>query len=192
MRPYHCHHGSLNDGMAHKCGHDGHMAIVIGLAHRLREHPPERGKIYLLFQPAEETGEGAEMMLEDHKLSDIEAGLCLCHPQFARLSPPFCAASPGCVRRRFGGACHTPGREYGARRSSGAGPQSRPAVASLIPALEELPGKVLQAGRFGVATVIHVRIGDPAFGTTPGKATVMATLRATGAGGPGEAARTKR
>ncbi len=171
-------HASHNDGVAHKCGHDGHMAILIGLAHWLREHPPARGKVYLLFQPAEETGEGAEKMLEDHKLSGLAPDYTFAihnlpgFPLHSVLLRPgvFAAGSAGLIIRLTGNTAHAAHPEQG--RSPA------PAVASLIPALGELPGRVLQTGRFGLATVIHVRIGDPAFGTTPGRATIMATLRA--------------
>ena len=51
-------HRSIHKGISHKCGHDGHMAIVSGLVFWIKEQAFERGKIVLLFQPAEETGEG--------------------------------------------------------------------------------------------------------------------------------------
>ena len=50
---------SVVPGVAHLCGHDGHMTIVAGLAEELSKNPPKKGKVVLLFQPAEETGEGA-------------------------------------------------------------------------------------------------------------------------------------
>lgn len=171
-------HGSLNDGLAHKCGHDGHMTVLIGLARWLREHPVSRGKVHLVFQPAEETGEGAERMFEDHKMSDINPDFVFAlhnlpgfplHSVLLR-EDVFAAGSAGLIIRYAGNTAHA------AHPDQGRSPA--PAVASIIPALPELPGKVLQAGRYGLATIIHVRIGDPAFGTTPGKATVMATLRA--------------
>ena len=55
-------------GVAHKCGHDGHMTILCGLAEQLANKRPETGKAWLLFQPAEENGEGAKAMLADHRM----------------------------------------------------------------------------------------------------------------------------
>jgi len=46
-------------GVMHACGHDGHMAMLLGAASMLR-HTELPGKVVLLFQPAEESGEGAE------------------------------------------------------------------------------------------------------------------------------------
>ena len=51
-------HRSTVDGVSHKCGHDGHMATLVAVAESLHERPVSRGKVYLLFQPAEETGTG--------------------------------------------------------------------------------------------------------------------------------------
>ena len=58
-------HRSIVEGVSHKCGHDGHMSIVLGAAHVLAARPPSSGSVLLLFQPAEETGEGMQRMLND-------------------------------------------------------------------------------------------------------------------------------
>jgi metal-dependent amidase/aminoacylase/carboxypeptidase family protein len=52
-----------------------------------------------------------------------------------------------------------------------------PATASIIEKLPLVPNKILGRNNFGLVTIIHVRIGDIAFGTTPGYAEIMATLR---------------
>ncbi len=59
------------ENVSHKCGHDGHMTILSGLASLLKNKKPDRGKVVLLFQPAEETGEGAAKVLEDKKFEQI-------------------------------------------------------------------------------------------------------------------------
>lgn len=64
-------HRSLNSGISHKCGHDGHMAIVAGLVFWLKEQDFKKGKVVLLFQPAEETGTGAPDVLNDHKFREL-------------------------------------------------------------------------------------------------------------------------
>ncbi|XWN36731.1 MAG: amidohydrolase [Balneola sp.] len=62
---------SVNDNVSHKCGHDGHMVIVAGLAEWLQKASLKNARIVLLFQPAEETGEGAPGVIADSKFEDI-------------------------------------------------------------------------------------------------------------------------
>jgi amidohydrolase len=64
-------HRSINNGISHKCGHDGHMAIVAGLVFWLKEQDFKNGKMILLFQPAEETGTGAPNVLNDDRFSEL-------------------------------------------------------------------------------------------------------------------------
>ncbi len=61
-------------GRMHACGHDGHMAIVLGVAHALAGAGPAEalpGRIVLLFQPGEEHGAGAQKVLEQGILDDF-------------------------------------------------------------------------------------------------------------------------
>ncbi|MCV6626835.1 MAG: amidohydrolase, partial [Cellvibrionaceae bacterium] len=52
-------------GQAHTCGHDGHSTMLLAAALYLQQNRPARGRIVLIFQPAEETGEGALKMMEE-------------------------------------------------------------------------------------------------------------------------------
>lgn len=56
---------SLNSGVAHACGHDGHTAALLGVARHLAANPPVSGRVVLIFQPAEENGLGARAMIAD-------------------------------------------------------------------------------------------------------------------------------
>src|SRR5690242_1584585 len=68
------------DGRMHACGHDAHMAILVGVARTLIERIWDvNGKYLFVFQPAEEIVEGAKAMiarglLDDHK-PDVVVGL---------------------------------------------------------------------------------------------------------------------
>jgi amidohydrolase len=58
----------------HACGHDGHMAILCGVAKTLAKHRDKiRGSVRLLFQPAEEIAGGARFMVEDGALDGVNA-----------------------------------------------------------------------------------------------------------------------
>ena len=68
---------SRSPGKGHQCGHDGHMAIVIGVAAQLSENKLPHGRVALLFQPAEETGKGARAVIADPKFEEIRSDLVL-------------------------------------------------------------------------------------------------------------------
>ena len=64
---------SLNDGVMHACGHDGHMAILLGAANALSKNSKlKKGTVRFIFQPAEEGLGGAKYMIEDGCLDKVD------------------------------------------------------------------------------------------------------------------------
>ncbi len=168
---------SKKPGLSHACGHDGHAAILAGLALLLAANRPARGRTVLLFQPAEETGEGARRMLED--------------PSFAAWAPEWCFAlhnlpgvALGTVLVKPGVfACASVGLRVALRGASShaAHPEEARSPAPVIARLlEELPRIPQGFEFFSLLTVTHARLGEPGFGVTPGEAELCLTLRAAG------------
>jgi hippurate hydrolase len=62
---------SQNHGLMHACAHDGHMAIVLGAAKILTQTSPHELPIRLIFQPSEETGEGALKMIDSGVINEV-------------------------------------------------------------------------------------------------------------------------
>ncbi|WP_114748669.1 amidohydrolase [Pleomorphovibrio marinus] len=167
-------HKSTNEGVSHACGHDGHMAILCGLAMKLAQERPERGKVTLLFQPSEETGEGAESVINSTNFKKISPEYSFAlhnvpgYPlhQVILKKGPFNAASKGMIIQLEGRTSHAAHPEEG--NSPGE------AMSKLIVGLPQLSSGISD---FSLITVIHAILGEVAFGTTPGEAKVMATLR---------------
>ncbi len=163
--------------IGHKCGHDGHMAILSGFAQLLNAHPPEKTRVILLFQAEEETGQGAEKVTEGewfNKLNpDYVFGL---HnlPGFPENTivlkdEIFASASAGMKIKLKGKSSHAGQPEDGIS----------PAMA--IAKLTRYVQQEIDYGsfrNFTLATIIHMRLGEIAFGTSPGEADFMLTLRA--------------
>ena len=63
---------SQNPGKMHACGHDGHMAMLLGAAALLKADPPP-GNVKLIFQPAEERGGGAKVIIASGALEGVDA-----------------------------------------------------------------------------------------------------------------------
>jgi amidohydrolase len=165
------------EGASHKCGHDGHMAIMAGLAMHLRDRRPQKGSVVLLFQPSEETGEGAELVLNDPKYDEIQPDYV-----FALHNLPgfdlgtvilcdgiFASASSGIAIDLKGETSHA------AEPQKGRSPAL--AVAQLIQGISSIPQFHTPLHETAQATIIHAKLGEVAFGTSPGHGEVMATLR---------------
>ncbi|MGC9393346.1 MAG: amidohydrolase [Anaerolineae bacterium] len=77
-RPAHEGFASVNGGMAHACGHDGHTALGLGVAEVLMAlRDVFCGTVKLIFQPAEEGVRGAKSMVEAGVLDDVDVLLGL-------------------------------------------------------------------------------------------------------------------
>jgi amidohydrolase len=168
---------SVNKNASHKCGHDGHMTIVSGLIPQLSKNRIKKGRVILLYQPAEETGEGAEWILKDKKFQSIKPDFVFAlHnlPGFEKgkiiiREKEFAAASKGMIIKLIGKTSHAAEPERGINPAL--------AVSEVISVLTTLPENIKSVKDFSLVTIIHTKIGERAFGTSPGYAEVMATLR---------------
>lgn len=171
-------HRSTVDGVSHKCGHEGHMAILAAVGERLAAARPRCGRVVLLYQPAEESGEGAAAVLAD--------------PRFASIAPDFAFAlhnlpglALGAITLRAGTfTCASRGMTVTLRgRTAHAsqpetGDSPARAMCELIDTLDDLRGRMEFGDELAFATVVGASLGgEDAFGTAPADARVMATLR---------------
>ncbi|MDD3409306.1 MAG: M20 family metallopeptidase [Eubacteriales bacterium] len=67
-------YASEREGVMHACGHDGHIAIGLSAARLLWEHRDEwRGRVKVIFQPAEECALGARQVMQTGLVDDVDA-----------------------------------------------------------------------------------------------------------------------
>ena len=165
-------------GKAHLCGHDGHMSTLLAVARVLSRQRPVSGRAILIFQPAEETGAGADAMLGDARLQELSPDWIFSlhnlpgmeHGEVALADGPVACASRGMRIRLVGREAHASQPQ--------AGQSPRAALAALLRDLPELGTSVpLEDPRFAMVTVTHCRMGAEAFGIAPGDAEIWATLR---------------
>ncbi len=166
-------YGSRCPGTAHKCGHDGHSASLAALALTLDPASLTRD-VYLVFQHAEETGQGGRECA-DFLVSEGVREVYACHnlpglPLGAVAVPegPAQPASTGLILRFRGRSCHASRPEDG-RNPAGA-------IARVICSLPALADAKRWHG-LTLITVIQVRVGERAFGTSPGYGELLLTLR---------------
>ncbi len=170
-------YASKNSGVMHACGHDGHMTIISGLAGQISKNRPENVNIYLLFQPAEETGQGASAVMGDERFSSInfDHAFALHNlPGFDEnkiyvKSGAFASASAGVEISLKGAYSHAAYPEQGVNPAE--------TVAALIQKIEQKLKPFKEAANLNKAVCTFIKMGEPAFGISPGSARLGYTIR---------------
>lgn len=170
-------HRSQNEGTSHKCGHDGHMSMILGLAEQLVENPPTGGRFLLLFQSAEETGEGAASILASEFLDQFEID----HAFALHNVPGYPRGSIVCKPNGF-----TPSVESfevqleGATSHAGEpdkGVNPARCIAEIVEYMHSLHHANQHSENYFVVAPVHINMGEKAYGTTAGHATIGYTVR---------------
>lgn len=166
-------------GKSHVCGHDGHMTMLLALGRMLARKPVAKGRVVLMFQPAEEDGSGAKAVVADPAFQGIQPDWAFAiHIEPGR---PYgyvstCAGLINCAS--LGLKISLTGKtSHAADPEDGVSPAQ--AIARLIPALDALGDGGALDENFRLVTITHVQIGEPTFGIAPGEGVIYATLRTT-------------
>jgi amidohydrolase len=170
-------YSSTKAGISHKCGHDGHAATMFRFAQKLVEKPLKKGKILLFFQSAEEIGAGAKDAIESDIFKPFKIDYAFAYHNFAGFPMGEIIAKKGlftpCVES---GVFELTGKtSHAAEPSKGINPAL--AIAEIIQYFDSLNNPDKASTDFFVATPIHIEMGEKAYGTSAGKATIGYTFR---------------
>ena len=168
---------STIQGVSHKCGHDGHMAMVAGMAPWLENNEKGKGNVLLLFQPSEENGRGAEAILESeifkdwypdyfialHNLPGIPLHQVVCKKGV------FSASVRSVIIKLTGLQSHASTPELGINPTS--------SVAGIISSIEALNQVDKSSSGFKIITPIYIHVGEKAYGISPAHAELHFTMR---------------
>lgn len=165
-------------GLAHCCGHDNHAAMVLGAARMLKENEDAlAGRVKLMFQPGEESGNGCQEMLDAGILRDPAPDACLgMHVDAA--SPlgwinwgegaVFCSNDVFALTVK-GRSCH------GARPHQGK--DAINCAAHLVLALESLIAREADPSQTDILTVCSIESDAKAFNVFPESVRLKGSLR---------------
>ncbi|AKD56427.1 amidohydrolase [Spirosoma radiotolerans] len=170
-------HRSRIDGVSHKCGHDGHVAILARLASLLGQKPIALGRVYLLFQPAEENGKGAESVLADpafaairpdrvfalHNIPGYEQGVIVCKPG------SFTPSVLSLIATFEGKVSHSAEPEKGLNPAY--------AMADFMLKTRQIQHTDPGSDAFALITPVYTTMGEKSYGISAGYGEVHLTLR---------------
>lgn len=168
---------SQNPNVSHKCGHDGHSAIMLGVGRQLADKRPSKGWVYLLFQPAEEIGLGAQKVLEDPAFQKIDYDAAFALHNL----PGFPLAQVMWREGAFTPGVKSVAYKLTGRESHAAEPEKgrNPAVA--LAEILALSPQYSQASvgdeDYALLTPVHALLGEKAYGVSPGYGEAHFTLR---------------
>lgn len=191
-------YGSQNEGVSHKCGHDGHSAALCGLALELDRMETKRD-VYLIFQPGEEIGAGAALckeLIREKGIGEIYAmhnlggypegslvyrrgltqpaseGLRIClKGKTSHASAPEKGKNPaGAMAEIVEFALHT---------AAALADTAAVTDGNQVPETIDTPAQdTEQAAPMRLCTITGIRLGDGDFGISPGEGEICMTLRA--------------
>jgi amidohydrolase len=168
---------SIYEGVSHKCGHDGHMAILCGMAKTFHENPLAKGTVMLLFQPAEEDGNGAKRVLNDSKFEAIKPDFSFAlhnlpgykkHQIIVKENTFTCAVNSMIIKLE-GKTSHAGEPENGINPAL--------AIAEIIQVFNSKINNDVASKKYYLITPIYISMGEKAYGVSAGYGEIHFTVR---------------
>ena len=165
-------------GMMHGCGHDGHMAMLVGAARYLAETRQFDGTAALIFQPGEEGFAGAKAMIEDGLFDRFPVQSVFAMHNWPQMKPGTVGINPGPMMA----AADRITIEITGKGGHGAHPYMTVdpvlVAAHIITAVQSIVSRNVRPLDNAVISLCAMQAGDlGAFSVVPGKATLVGTVR---------------
>lgn len=164
---------SKNQGISHKCGHDGHSSALCAFAMKVDREKPNK-EIYFIFQFGEETGEGAFYAKDLIKEKGIEKVYGVHNYPSAAFGTinlregSMCCASVGMEIIFKGKSTHASTPELGINPAE--------TISEIVLKLKDLC-KIIEPKGILLATVVQIEVGERAFGVSASEGRLLLTIR---------------
>lgn len=170
-------HKSVHPKISHKCGHDGHTTILLGVAEMLEKNPLDKGKVILLWQPAEENGMGAQQVIDDGLIKNYQPDMAFAlhnlpgFPlnQIIYKKGAFTANVKSLIFDFNGKTAHAAEPEYGHNPAF--------AIAKILEKCKRMTHNEPRNQNFFLITPVYADFGTKDYGISAGKGSLHLTIR---------------